>query len=53
MPKSVPLRAIVVTTRRARDAAARQGRQLAGRHAEVEEEVVVAADEPDRLGDVG
>ena len=39
--------------RRPVDPAGRVERELAGRHREVEEEVVVAADEPDRLGHVG
>ena len=39
--------------RRAGDAAGGVERELAGRHRQVEEEVVVAADEPQRLGDVG
>jgi hypothetical protein len=51
-PKSVPLRAIVDDQRRAGDVAGGVGGELAGRHDEVEEEVVVAADEAGDLGQV-
>ena len=49
MPKSVPLRAIATTIVEPSMSARGVERQLAGGHREVEEEVVVAADEPQAL----
>jgi hypothetical protein len=51
-PKSVPLRAIVDDQRRAGDVPGGVGGELARRHDEVEEEVVVAPDEAGDLGQV-
>ena len=53
MPKSVPLRAIATTSVEPGMSRAASSASLQAGIAEVEEEVVVAADEPQRLGDVG
>ena len=51
MPKSVPLRHMAVTMDEPGDVARRVGHGLAHRHGDVEEELVVAGDEGQRVGE--
>ncbi len=53
MPKSVPLRLIAVTTEEPAMPLAGIGQCLAHRHADIEEELIVAANESEARGEVG